>query len=372
MCFDSRFAPSYNAGWRFWRQPATCDRLQSSARPKGNTVSAMVMRRRDFVRLLSATAALGSAALLPSARTQAKVLRIGVLQGWPPTAFPHRLQAFRDGLAELGHTERRTYALELRSSRGDAKLLSALAAELAGMNVDAIFAATTVTALAAKRATSRIPIVIAVVADPIGAGLVTTLARPGGNVTGLTTANTQIVPKRVQLLREIAGGTPSRIGLLMNPNDASNLIVRSGAEVEARALNFALRPFEATDRAALAAAFPRMAAERIQALMVAAGQLMDSEAKLIADLAARYRLPAIYSAPEFVEAGGLMSYSASFTDNFRRAAAYVDRILKGAAPGDLPVEQASTFEFVVNVPAAKALGLEVPASFFVQATRVIE
>lgn len=332
----------------------------------------MAMGRRKFVRFVSATVALGFAASPPGGRAQTKTFRIGVLQGWGPSAFPHRLQAFRDGLAELGHAEGRTYALELKSSRGDAKLLPALAAELARMGVDVIFAATTVTALAAKSATSRIPIVMAVVADPVGAGLVASLARPGGNVTGLTTANTQIVPKRVQLLREIAGGAPSRIGLLMNPNDASNLIVRNGAEGEARALGFALRTFEATDRAALAAAFPRMAAEGIQALMVAAGQLMDSEAKLIVDLAARYRLPAIYSAPEFVDAGGLMSYSASFTDNFRRAAAYADRILKGAAPAELPVEQAGTFEFVVNVKAASALGLKLPPSFLVQATRVIE
>jgi putative ABC transport system substrate-binding protein len=311
-------------------------------------------------------------AAFPSAQAQARTARIGVLEAWAPSAFPHRLQAFRDGLRELGHVEGRTFALEYRSAQGDAKALPGLAAELAQIKVDIIFAATTSTALAAKRATAAIPIVIAVVADPVGPGLIASLARPGGNVTGLTTGSAQIYPKRLQLLREIAGGAPSRIGLLMNPNDASHLIALKSAEVESRALGFALRPFEVTDRAGLSAAFSQMATERVDALMVAAGQLMDSEAKLIAELAAKHRLPAMYGAPEFAEAGGLMSYSASFTDNFRRAAAYVDRILKGGLPAEIPVEQASTFEFVVNIKVARTLGLEVPPSFFVQATRVIE
>ena len=331
----------------------------------------MTIARRTFLRWIGGAAAAG-AAPARHVRAEARVPRIGVLESWSPAAFPHRLQAFRDGLAELGHAEGRTFAIEYRSARGDANALPALAAELAKLEVDVIFAATTATALAARRATSRIPIVIAVVADPIGAGLIASLARPGGNVTGLTTANTQVVPKRVQLLREAAAGAAARVGLLMNPSDASNLIVRRAAETEARALGFALQIFEAADRAALESAFSRMAAERIQALMVAAGQLMDSEAKRIAELAARHRLPAMYGAPEFVEAGGLMSYSASFTDNFRRAAAYADRILKGAAPAELPVEQAGTFEFVVNLKAAAALGLKLPPSFLVQATRVIE
>lgn len=333
----------------------------------------MAIARRKFVRLFGAAAGAGAmAATVWGARAEARIRRIGVLEAWSPTAFPHRLQAFRDGLAELGHAEGRTFAIEYRSARGDAKALPALAAELVKLDVDVIFAATTATAMAARGATNRIPIVIAVVADPVGAGLIDSLARPGGNVTGLTTASAQIYPKRIQLLREIAGGAPRRMGLLMNPSDASNLIARRAAEAEARALGFELATFEATDRAALASAFPRMVAERVEALIVAAGQLMDSEAKLIVELAAKNRLPALYGAPEFAEIGGLMSYSASFTDNFRRAATYVDRILKGAAPGDLPVEQASTFEFVVNLKVAKTLGLEVPPSFLVQATRVIE
>ncbi len=333
----------------------------------------MAIARRKFLRLIGVAAGSGAiAATLAGARAETGIRRIGVLEAWSPTAFPHRLQAFRDGLVELGHAEGRTFAIEYRSARGDAKALPALAAELAKLEVDVIFAATTATALAARRATSRIPIVTAVVADPVGAGLIASLARPGGNVTGLTTGNTQVVPKRIQLLREIVRGDATRIGLLINPTDASNLLSLRAAESEARALGFTMRTFEATDRAAIVSAFPRMMAERIDALYVFAGQLLDSEASLIVALAGRHRLPAVYSAPEFVEAGGLMSYSASFTDNFRRAANYVDRILKGAVPGEIPVEQASTFEFVVNLRAAKALGLKVPPSFLVQATRVIE
>lgn len=332
------------------------------------------MGKGTFVRVVCMAAALGLAAATPSLgqSSSARIPRIGVLEAWAPSAFPHRLQAFRDGLAALGHVEGRTFVIEYRSAHGDARALPMLAAELLELGVDVIFAATTVTAMAARRVTQRVPIVIAVSADPVGAGLIASLARPGGNVTGLTTGSAQIVPKRLQLLREIAGGAPRRIGMLMNPRDASHLIARDSAEAESRALGFELRVYRATDRVGIAAAFPLMTSERIDALMVPGGQLMDSEAMLIAELAARHRLPALYGAPEFVEAGGLMSYSASFTDNFRRAAAYVDRILKGAAPGEIPVEQASAFEFVVNLKTAKALGLQVPPSFFVQATRVIE
>ena len=222
-----------------------------------------------------------------------------------------------------------------------------------------------------KDATRTIPIVIAVVAEPIGTGLIASLAHPGGNVTGLTTANTEITAKRMQLLHEFVGGA-SRVGLLFNPEDASNLIFRKNSESGARTLGVAVRLFEAVDQRGIAAAFSRMEDERLDALMIAAGQLMDSEAKLITALAAKYRLPAIYGAPEFVDAGGLMSYSASFTDNFRRAAAYVDKILKGALPGNIPVEQASTFEFILNRRVATALGGEVPSSFLIQATRIIE
>jgi len=325
------------------------------------------MRRRRFI----VGGALVLAPALAHAEQERRRARIGVLEAWAPSTFPHRLQAFRDGLRELGHLEGRTFVVEYRSAGGDAKALPALAAELTRLEVDVIFAATTSTALAAKGATRTIPIVIAVVADPLGTGLISSLARPGGNVTGLTTASGQVVPKRMHLLREFVGGA-SRVGLLINPEDASHLIGLKSAETEARALGIVLRPFEASDRSELAAAFSRMESERLDALMVSAGQLMDSEAKLITTLAAKYRLPALYGAPEFVEAGGLMSYSASFTDNFRRAAAYVDRILKGGMPADIPVEQASTFEFVVNLKVAEALGREVPSSILIQATRIIE
>jgi len=325
------------------------------------------MRRRLFI----VGGALTLAPSLAHAEQERRIARIGVLEAWAPSAFPHRLQAFRDGLRELGHVEGQTFVIEYRSAAGDGKALPALAAELTRLEVDIIFAATTSTALSAKDATRTIPIVIAVVAEPIGTGLIASLAHPGGNVTGLTTANTEITAKRMQLLHEFVGGA-SRVGLLFNPEDASNLIFRKNAELGARTLGVAVRLFEAVDQRGIAAAFSRMEDERLDALMIAAGQLMDSEAKLITALAAKYRLPAIYGAPEFVEAGGLMSYSASFTDNFRRAAAYVDKLLKGAQPGNIPVEQASTFEFILNRKVATALGREVPPSFLIQATRIIE
>ena len=218
------------------------------------------MRRRLF--LIGGAIAL--APTLAYAKQERRMARIGVLEAWAPSAFPHRLQAFRDGLRELGHFEGQTFVIEYRSAAGDGRALPALAAELTRLEVDIIFAATTSTALAAKDATRTIPIVIAVVAEPIGTGLIASLAHAGGNVTGLTTANTEITAKRMQLLQEFVGGA-SPVGLLFNPEDASNLIFLKNAESGARGLGVAVRPFEAVDQRAIAAAFSRMEDERLDA-----------------------------------------------------------------------------------------------------------
>lgn len=302
----------------------------------------------------------------------AKVPRIGVLESWSPSAFPHRLAAFRQGLRELGYVEGQSILVESRWAHGKVAELPGLAAELVRLKVDVIFAGTTPAALAARDATKTIPIVIAVVADPIGVRLISALERPGGNVTGLTTSNVEIIPKRLQLLKEVSGRRASRGAMLFNPADASNVLGLRSAQGAARALGMELRPIAVKGPEDFESAFSTIASEGIGALLVAAGALTDSHARQIAELAAKTRVPALYGAREFVEAGGLVSYSASFTDNYRRAAAYVDKLLKGTKPEDLPVEQASKFEFVINLRTARTLGLTIPPSLLARADHVIE
>ena len=306
------------------------------------------------------------------AQAQARTPAVGILQVWPDTAFVERLAAFKDGLRELGLEEGRHVRFEMRSAQGRVTDLGRLAQELVDLKVDVIFAPTTAAAVAAHARTREIPIVVAVAADPVGTGLVASLARPGGNVTGMTSNNVEIAPKRLQLLREITGGSATRAALLYAPNDASNLLALRLVQDAARRLNIELRPFGLTSADELKGAFAAMRSDGIEMLVVAAGTLADSHARAIAELAARHRLPAIYGAPEFVEAGGLVSYSTDFVGNFRAAASFVDKILKGARPADLPVEQSNKYLLVFNAKAARALGLSVPARLQLQIDRIVE
>lgn len=310
----------------------------------------------------------------PTGRAQrpASVPRVGVLEGSSPSAFADRVEALRQGLAELGYAEGQGVVFESRWAQGRLADLPRLAAELVQMNLDVIVAGTTAAAIAAKGATRTIPIVFAVAADPVGVGLVASLARPGGNATGLTTANVDIIPRRLQLLTEMAGGKVTRAAVLFNPADASNVIVWRTTQEAATKLGLPVRPFAVKGAEDYEAAFAAMAADHVDAVMVAAGALTDSHARQLAELAARFRVPAMYGARGFVEAGGLISYSASFSDNYRRAAGYVHKILKGAAPGDLPVEQANRFELAINLRTARALGLNVAPSFRLRADFVVE
>ena len=298
--------------------------------------------------------------------------RVGVLEAGSPAAFPDRLEAFRQGLAELGLVDGQNLAIEYRWAQGKSADLPRLAAELVRLKVDVILAGTTVAALAAKEASSTVPIVFAVAADPVGVGLVAGLARPGGNVTGLTSANVEIAPKRLELLKEITGGKVSRAAVLFYPGDASNVIASRAAQDAAVKLGVSLRPFPVNSVEEFEAAYSAMEKDRIDAVLVAAGALTDFHAGKLAELAARIRVPAMYGARGFVEAGGLVSYSANFSDNYRRAAAYVHKILRGAAPGDLPVEQSSRFELAINLRTARQLGLNIAPSFRLRADFVIE
>jgi putative ABC transport system substrate-binding protein len=311
---------------------------------------------------------------LPRAWAQAppRLPTVGILQVWAESDFPDRLAAFKSGLRDLGLEDGRNIRFELRSAQGRVAELGRLAQELVDLKVDVVFAATTVAAAAAHARTREIPIVIAVAADPVGSGLAASLSRPGGNVTGMTTNNVEIVPRRLQLLRELVGVGATRAALPYATNDASYLAGLRQAQDAARQIALELQAYGVAGADDLPGAFAGMRAARAEMLFVAAGAVTDSSARRIAELAAQSRLPAMYGAPEFVEAGGLMSYSTDFVANFRGAAAYVDRILKGARPADLAIEQSRKYLLVFNARAARALGLDAPASLRMQIDRIVD
>jgi putative tryptophan/tyrosine transport system substrate-binding protein len=325
------------------------------------------MDRRTFIGTLAG--GLVAAPFAADAQPAVQVPRIGVLES---NSTSTRLVSFKQGLQERGYVEGKSIVFEYRWADGKVAEFSRLAADLARLKVDVIFAGTTPAALAARDATITIPIVFAIVADPIGVKLVSSLPRPGGNVTGLTTNNIEVAGKRLEILKEMLGGKVSRVAVLFNPADASNVLALQAIEESARKLRATVRPFPAKGPEDFAGAFSAMASERIDSVLVAAGVLTLAHAGDIAELATGTRLPVMYGTREFVEAGGLVSYSASFADNYRRAATYVDKILKGAKPADLPVEQATKFEFVINLKTAKALGLTIPQSVLLRADEVIE
>lgn len=306
------------------------------------------------------------------AQGQERIARVGILQTWPATDFVDRLDAFKSALRERGHVEGRNIQFVFRSTDGRSADVGRLARELVEQKPDVVFAATTFAAVAVHAQTRQIPVVIAIAADPVGAKLVSTLARPGGNVTGMSSNNVELVPKRFQLLAEIIGGRPTRAAVLYAPDDPSNVLAVQQAQAAARRFGIDLRPVGVGDGKELPAAFSALRAEKIEMLLVAAGAVMDAHARTIAELAAQYRIPAMYAAPEFVDGGGLIAYSTDFVANFRAAAVYVDKILKGAKPADLPVEQSNRFVLAINRRAANALGLHIPQSLILQADRIVE
>lgn len=306
------------------------------------------------------------------AQPSARPARVGILDAASPTSFPDRMEAFRRGLAAIGYVEGKDVTFETRWAGGKLSDLPRLAEQLVNLNVDVIFAGTTATAVAAKRATARIPVVFAVPADPVGVGLVASFAKPGGNATGLTTANVETVPKRIELIGEMSGKRVSRIAVLYYPGDASNVSAWRAVESTSTRIGARPLPYPVASADEFDAAFTAMSKDGADVLMVSAGALTDSNARKIADLAAAARIPAMYGAREFVQAGGLISYSARFSDNYRRAAAYVDKILRGVDPADLPVEGSSIFELAVNRRAAAALKLSIPSSILLRADEVIE
>ena len=326
-----------------------------------------MMDRRAFIRRLAGAAMLSPMAA--SAETPAKAHRIGVLMSTTPVAASHIVAAFEDGLRELGHVEGKNVVFEYRWAEGKPERFAKMAADLVRQKVDVIVASSQAPALAAKRATPTIPIVMVNVTDPVEVGLVASLARPGGNVTGLSQQLTpEIRAKQLQLLKE-ALPKVSRVAVLRSPATTVGL-----REYEAAGLALELRVQFVEVRGAddLGRAFATMAKDRVDAVLVPGDILLFTERQRVAALAREHRLPGIYSLREFTEAGGLMSYSVRISERFRRAAVYVDKILRGASPATLPVESPSQYELVVNMRTAKALGLTIPQSVLVRADQVIE
>jgi putative ABC transport system substrate-binding protein len=328
-------------------------------------------RRAAILALL----ALGAAPPVVKAQQQAiKVARIGFLS--PSLASsPDRRDAFLQGLRDLGYVEGRNVVIEYGDAEGKVERAPALAAELVARKVDVIFVAggTRVT-LAAVQATKTTPIVFTGVGDPVESGLVTNLARPGGNVTGLSSLGPELVSKRLELVKQAVPGV-DRVAVLWLPGalgERTDKDMLAGADAAARALGVRLEFVEARGADEFDRAFSQLSTARAGALTVLPSNRFLREHRRLVELAAKHRLPAVYPSREFVDAGGLMSYGANSADLSRRAATYVDKILKGARPGDLPVEQPTKFELVINLKTAKALGLTIPQSLLAHADEVIQ
>ena len=298
-----------------------------------------------------------------------KLYRIGMLERTPTTINVANLESFRLGLRELGYVEDKTFVIEYRSADGRDDRFPRLAAELVQLNVDLILTRGTPAALAAKKATSTIPVVITGVGDPVGQGVVASLARPGMNITGLSSAVTDVYPKRVQLLRELVPRA-TRIGVLFNMTNPALPPQWKEVETAARALGIEPQLLDVRKREDLEPAFDAAIRQRADALIVGIETLTQANQALIVDLAARRRLPAIYASAEFH--GGLISYGVNYPEMYRRAARFADKIFKGAKPADLPVEEPTTFELIINLHTARALGLTVPPALLLRANTLIE
>ena len=310
------------------------------------------------------------AAPLAAEAQSAKAPRVGLL-GLGSTESAPLVEAFRQGLREPGWVEGQNIAFENRTTVGHYSGLPDVAAELVRLKVDIIVTWGTTAALAAKKATGTIPIVTTAGSDPVETGLAASLARPGGNITGLTNSGRELIGKRIELLKETLPGL-SRIAVLWNPESRTQPLSLRDAEAAARSLGLQIRSAEVRRPADLEKAFATMAHERPVALAALSSNMFRAHRAKIVELAARHRLPATFPDRGYVEAGGLMSYGPDEKAIFRQLADYVDRILKGAKPGDLPIQQPTKFELVINRKAAKALGLTIPPSLLLRADQVIE
>jgi putative ABC transport system substrate-binding protein len=327
------------------------------------------MKRRAFI-LLTGSAALCS--FSAHAQQTAKVSRIGYLGVTSPSDRPALLDTFRQGLRELGWIEGQNIAIDYRFAEGQLDRLPDLAAELVRLKIDVIVSLGTQGVTAARNATQTIPIVMIGVRDPVGIGLIASLARPGGNITGVSgSAGLAIVTKQLELLKETVP-TIRRVTILSNPANAYHQLAISELNVAARSVGVQLQLLEARGPNEFDGAFAAMAKERVEGLLVLSDVIFNDHRARLVDLAAMNRLPTAYGIRESVEAGGLISYGPSFLDFYRRSTAYVDKILRGDKPANLPVEQPTKFELVVNLRTAQTLGIEIPPMLLSRADEVIE
>jgi putative ABC transport system substrate-binding protein len=322
------------------------------------------VKRHEFITLLG-----GAAAAWPLAANAQQAARVGILTLGGELTNP-LFDAFRQEMRRLGYVEGRTLVLEFRSAAGTDRLPE-LAAELVRLPVDVIVVEGTPAARAAKQATSSIPIVMGTVAEPVETGLVTNLARPDGNITGFTGLSPELGTKRLSLLKE-AFPNMERVGVLRNPRNPANALQLASIKQAAATLGLLVEVAEAGRRDAIAAALDQLSERGVSAAVVLGDSVYFNEHKFIVLLVTAKRLPAIYPDRVYAEAGGMIFYGPDIRDNFRRAADYVDRLLKGAQPGDLPVQQPTKFELVINVAVAKAIGVTLPSGLLLRADEVIE
>jgi putative ABC transport system substrate-binding protein len=306
-----------------------------------------------------------------TAQTPPKVPLVGYVMSGTPTGYGHLFEAARQGLRELGYVEGQTIGLEVRWAEGRNERLPELVAEMVRLKVDVMVVVSTPGALAAKSATQTIPVVMVAVGDPLANGLVASLARPGGNLTGLSLLTPELQGKRLQLLKGVLPKL-SRVAVLRNPGNAIHAVLWQEAEVAARELGVQLQALELRGPEDFDRAFRAATQGRAGALLAFDDFLTVSYRARIVALAARSRLPAMYGYREFPDDGGLMSYGANHSDLYRRTATFVDKILKGAKPADLPIEQPTKFELIVNMKTAKALGLTIPPSVLARADELIQ
>jgi len=325
------------------------------------------MKRRTFIAL-----AAGAAALQLTARAQTgKVWRVGMLDTTSAQLNSKNIEAFRAGMRALGYVEGQNLVIDYRSPDGHLERLPQLAAELIKLKCDVLVTRGTPPALAAKRAAGGLPIVMAAIGEPVESGMVESLARPGGNVTGLSAFVTQLTQKRIEMLKELAPAT-SRLGVLDNITNLSVPAQWDETKLAAQTLGLEATMFDVRRPQDIAPSFEAMSAKRINSLAVGNDSVVIASREQIVALAAKHKIPAIYATREYIDVGGLIAYAAHYPDLYRRAAAYVDKILKGAKPADLPVEQPTKLEIVINLKTAKTLGLTVPLSLLGRADEIIE
>jgi putative ABC transport system substrate-binding protein len=331
-----------------------------------------ILRRRDFVTFIAAiTTAAAAWPLAARAQHAGKVWRVGWIAGSSREGAAGLQSAFLQGMRELGYVEGRDSVMESRFAEGNYERYPEFASEFVRLKVDVILTGATSAIRTLQRATTTIPIVLAYSTDPVGNGFVASLARPGGNITGLSSSSDDTSPKQLELVATVVSNV-SRIGLLGNPASPTFADVRNSAQKAGQRAGLSIVPVEARDPQEIETAFSAFAKEHVQAFIAAGDAVFFTQRRQITELALRHRLPSIFPQREYAQAGGLMSYGENLADFFRRAASFVDKIFKGAKPGDLPIEQPTRFNLVINRKTADMLGVTIPSQLYIFADEVIE